>query len=335
MRYNDAMKKLILSLLFITLFACSSGEKTFQTIEGKTMGTYYKVSLYTSEKPADLKQEIDKFLVLFNKIFSNYIVDSEISRINQAKFDSVKMSKSMRKVLELSLDISRKSYGYFDITVAPLVKAWGFGPDGSKLKPTKEEVQTILGRVGHEKLKIEDERLKKPVGLAIDLSAIAKGFGVDELVKFLEFRGYGSLLVEIGGEVRTRGNKQDGSSWRVGIEGPGKELGAKIVKVVPLKDMSMATSGSYRNYVKYGDEIFNHMIDPMTGFPVKHKTISVSVLSEYCADADAWATALMSMGAEKGLDLANKFNLAALFQVKEGDKVKELISTEFEKLIKK
>ncbi len=328
------MKKLILVLSFAILTACSGDIKEIN-IEGQTMGTYYRIKTYGTEDPAELKAKVDKFLKLFNNIFSTYIKDSEISKINHSKFEHNKVSEPFKKLLEISLDVSKKSYGYFDITVAPLVNAWGFGPDGQLKKPSQEEITKLRMNVGYDKLKIVDDRLHMPVAMSLDMSAVAKGHGVDELVKFLEYDGYKHLLVEIGGEVRARGSKLDGSYWRVGIEGPGKALGSKISKVISLKNMAMATSGSYRNFVKYGDEVFNHTIDPLSGMPVRHKTISVSVVHEFCTDADAWATAFMSMGVIKGLDLANKYNLMAYFQVKEDDKIKIYTSTAFDKYIKR
>lgn len=325
------MKYLKLLIVFC-LISCDSPSKKIQ-IEGSTMGTYYKVSTYGSVSPEELKLDVDKFLILFNKIFSTYIPNSEISKINNSKFDNNKISDSLKKVLELSNIIARKSSGYFDITVAPLVDAWGFGPQGKQKKPSPEKVKELLAIIGHEKIKVQEKRLYMPTDMTLDLSAIAKGFGVDELTKFLEFKGYQNLLVEIGGEVRTRGLKADGSKWRVGIEGPGEKLGTKIIKVVPLENLSMATSGSYRNYVKYGDSIFNHTIDPKTGYPAKHQTISVTVISDYCADADAWATALMSMGHIKGLDVANKQGLKVLFQIKDGSKISVLESRNLKKFL--
>lgn len=314
------------------LFIGCSGKEQEIRIQGETMGTYYKVTTYGTQPAGELKKEVDQFLKLFNDIFSTYIPSSEISKINTSKFRKVKLSNSMRKAIELSLDISRKSQGYFDITVAPLVNLWGFGPDGKKKKPSKEEIEEAKKSVGFHHIDFQDKFIVKKIpGLKLDMSAVAKGFGVDELVKYLEYQGYSNLLVEIGGEVRTRGSKPEGKPWRVGIEGPGEELGGNLSSVVPLKNMSMATSGSYRNYLKYGDEVFNHTIDPKTGRPVQHKTISVSVVSEFCADADAWATALLSMGHEKGLDVANKLGLLAYFQIKEDDKVKVLTSTAFDK----
>lgn len=298
------------------------------------MGTYYKVTTYGTESAEDLKKDIDTFLRLFNSIFSTYIKDSEISKINSSKSEVFKLSKSMNKLFELSLDISRKSQGYFDITVGPLVNLWGFGPDGKKKKATEVEISNILKMTGYNKLNLKDARLMRPLGFYIDMSAIAKGFGVDELVKFLEYKGYSQMLVEIGGEIRTRGNKQDGTSWKVGIEAPSVEYGKSITKIVKLDGLSMATSGSYRNYLKYGDEIFNHTIDPKTGFPTSHKTISVTVISDYCADADAWATALMSMGHIKGLDFANKQDISVYFQFKEKNEIRSIESEKFKSFMK-
>jgi thiamine biosynthesis lipoprotein len=334
MVYILAMKILsLLSFLFIFL-SCSSPSKPIN-FEGETMGTYYRIKTFGTESPEDLKVEVDKFLRLYNNIFSTYIPDSEVSRINNSKFKHNKISESLLKVLELSSQISKKSYGYFDITVAPLVNSWGFGPTGKQKKPTEKEIEILLKRVGHTKVSVKENRFHKPLDMKIDLSAVAKGFGVDELVKFLEYRGYKDLLVEIGGESRTRGRKADGSYWSIGIEGPSEKLGSKIVKIIPLNNMSMATSGSYRNYLKYGDKVFSHTINPITGQPVTHTTISVTIISEYCADADAWATGLMSMGYEKGLDLASKYNLLVYFQIKEGSKISTLSSKSLERYLKK
>ena len=141
--------------------------------------------------------------------------------------------------------------------------------------------------------------------------------------------GFKSFLVEIGGEVRGQGLKPDGSKWRIGIEKPSEELGQAIQKIIDLENMSIATSGGYRNYLKYGDKIFSHTINPKTGRPVDHKLVSVSVLNPSCAVADAWATAFMVLGAEKGLDIANRLGLKAYFLVKTDKGFKELQSSKF------
>lgn len=330
-------KTLILVFVIFNLLGCSNKELKPVTIAGETMGTYYKVSLYTDKESKRLKTDIDKFFVHFNNLFSTYIKDSEISKINTSKFDKVKVSDSMAKILMIAENIAQKSTGYFDITVGPLVNAWGFGPDKEKRKrPSEKQINQLKKESGYTNIKLQNHYLNKLVpGIYLDLSAIAKGFGVDELVKYLEFQGYKNLLVEIGGEVRTRGKKLDGSSWRVGIEGPGSALGASLSSVVILDNMSMATSGSYRNFIKYGDEIFSHTINPKTGYPVEHKTVSVSVVHEYCADADAWATALMSLGGEKALKLANENDLMAYIQVKENEEIKILMTKSYKDYIER
>lgn len=323
-------------VLFLVWISCTNSPKHLVSIEGQTMGTYYKVKTYSDIDSLKLKSDVDNFLKLFNDVFSTYIPDSEISKINQTKFNKIKVSRSMGKLLDVSLDIFRRSGGYFDITVGPLVNAWGFGPDGKQKKPSESELKELRERIGSHQLELKKNYLHlNKSGLYLDMSAIAKGFGVDELVKHLEYNGHQNFLVEIGGEIRTRGTKGDGTNWIIGIEGPSEKLGAKLAKVIQLNNMAMATSGSYRNFVKYGDQIFNHTIDPKTGMPAQHKTVSVTVLHEYCADADAWATALMSMGAEKGLDHANKQELMVLFQVKTTEGISLISTRAFDKYISK
>ncbi len=324
------MKYLLLILLFVS---CTSQEKLI-SIEGNTMGTYYRVKAYTKKDADELKQDVDKFLILFNNIFSTYLPDSEISKINRSKDLKAKVSQSFQRMLILSQEIYKKSEGHFDITVSPIVNLWGFGPDGKKrIAPSDEQIKLALKNIGSDHYQIKDKILRMDKKLTFDMSAIAKGFGVDELIKFLQYDGITNLLVEIGGEVRTSGHKdpEQKTPWRVGIEGPEENLGTKILKIINLKNRAMATSGSYRNYLKYGDKIFNHTINPKTGYPVEHKTVSVTVLEEYCADADAWATALMSMGVEKASQIAKRYDLSILIQYKENDQIKTYTSPAFDK----
>jgi thiamine biosynthesis lipoprotein len=329
------MKLIIIMSLFLIL-GCSSKQEELLTVKGKTMGSYYQVKVYSKKDPVALKKDIDKFLVLFNNVYSTYIPSSELSKINTSKFDKVKLSDSMTKLLMVAEEVNRSSRGYFDITVGPLVNAWGFGPNGKRKKPTVEEVKTYLTKTGAQHLKLKDHWLtKEKKGMYLDLSAIAKGFGVDELITYLEYAGHKDMIVEIGGEIRSRGKKRDGTRWSVGIEGPSKSFGDKLSTVVFLNNIAMATSGSYRNFVKYGNETFSHTIDPKTGYPAKHKTVSVSVMHEYCADADAWATAFMAMGAKKALKMANENDIMAYIQVLEGKEVKIIMTNAYNQYIKK
>jgi thiamine biosynthesis lipoprotein len=326
------MKFISSIFIMLTLFSCLNEKEELVHITGKTMGTYYSVKVVGSNVVAeDLKIQVDGLLKEVNNVFSTYIDDSELSRLNKNQsLTPIKITPVLADVLKLSKEIYKSSDGAFDVTVGPLVNMWGFGPDKIIERPTDEEIKKKMKAIGSDNFKIiEDSIVKSKENLYIDLSAIAKGQAVDDVALVLANKGFKSFLVEIGGEVRAQGQKPDGSKWRVGIEKPSKQLGQAIQKVVVLDKMSIATSGGYRNYLKYGDEVFSHTINPKTGTPVEHKLVSVSVLNENCAVADAWATAFMVLGAEKGLDIANRLGLKAYFLVKTDEGFKEIQSSLF------
>jgi thiamine biosynthesis lipoprotein len=326
------MKFISSIFIMLTLFSCLSEKEKLVHITGNTMGTYYSVKVVGSNIVIeDLKIQVDGLLKEVNNVFSTYIDDSELSRLNKNQsLTPIKITPVLADVLKLSKEIYKSSDGAFDVTVGPLVNMWGFGPDKIIERPTDEEIKKKMKAIGSDNFKIiEDSIVKSKENLYIDLSAIAKGQAVDDVALVLANKGFKSFLVEIGGEVRAQGQKPDGSKWRVGIEKPSKQLGQAIQKVVVLDKMSIATSGGYRNYLKYGDEVFSHTINPKTGTPVEHKLVSVSVLNENCAVADAWATAFMVLGAEKGLDIANRLGLKAYFLVKTDEGFKEIQSSLF------
>lgn len=304
------------------------------------MGTYYSVKVVANENAPGLngaREAIEKRLVEINQVFSTYLSDSELSKINKLPAGKgMALSKEMESLLDLSGKISKETLGYFDITVGPIVNAWGFGPDGKQKRPTNEALDKMKESVGMDQFSVESGKLlKNESSLYIDLSAIAKGYGVDQVLALLKERGFSSALVEIGGEVRALGKKPNQADWLIGIEKPQAKLGSGIQAIVALKDMAMATSGSYRNYVKYGDEIFSHTIDPLTARPAQNNVISVSVLAPTCAKADAYATAFLSMGHQQGLFVAKKLGLPVYFIVKKGGKPAIIMSESFKPFIKK
>lgn len=303
------------------------------------MGTYYsvKVPAANSKIKTELKEKIDQRLVEINQIFSTYIKDSEISKINSTKKSiSFDISKELFEVLTLSNEIYQSTEGYFDVTVGPIVNAWGFGPDGKQKRPDVLVIKKLKESIGMNLISLpaKNKLLKQHNDLYIDLSAIAKGYGVDKVLELVKEQGYSNALVEIGGEVRTLGTKPDGSLWLIGIEKPSEELGTGIQDIVGLSGMAMATSGSYRNFVKYGDEVFSHTIDPITAKPALNNVISVTVLASSCARADAYATAFMAMGAERGLNLAKKLGLPAYFIVKNGSSTAIMHTDSFKRFLK-
>lgn len=289
--------------------------------EGQIMGTSFSVKL-RAEK--ELKLElISEALESVNDRMSTYQPDSELSVLNQSKIDvKHSVSESLRKVLEASQQINLQSGGAFDITVGPLVNAWGFGPQKERKEPSPQEIAKLKMQTGPNSWSIDPQGVSRhSEGVYLDLSAIAKGYAVDQVAQALDRSKIEHYWVEVGGEVRVKGLNSEEQYWRVGIERPAGEGKRRIFKILSLKDKSLATSGDYRNrYLDSQGVIRSHTIDPRTGEPVKHTLASVSVLHEDCMYADAWATALNVLGSERGLKLANEHKIAALFMVREGIK---------------
>lgn len=292
-------------------------------ISGSTMGTRYNIKLaglpeeISSEK---LKSRIDAELERINDQMSTYRPSSEISRFNG--YDGkewVPVSPETARVVAAAQRISNETQGAFDITVGPLVNLWSFGAEPiDQAVPGTEQIKEVKAKVGRYTVEVRDDppALRKyRSDVEIDLSAIAKGFAVDQIVELLDNLGVAGYLVEIGGEIRARGAKADGTAWVVGIEAP-KEFTRGIQEVIALVDRALATSGDYRNFFEQDGKRYSHTIDPATGRPVEHNLASVSVVTEDCMHADAWATALMVLGPEIGFHFATERNLAVLFIVR-------------------
>lgn len=293
-------------------------------ISGPTMGTQYRILIVEAglDGPGQqaLGAAIEETLVAVNASMSTYLPDSEISRFNALEStEPFAISADFAAVLVESQAISEASGGAFDATVGPLVNLWGFGPEDAPSEVSDEALETQRARVGYQHLSVGEGSLSKSVAnQVVDLSAIAKGWGVDRLVALLEERGHQNFMAEIGGEVSARGTNHKGGAWRLGIEKPLME-GRKVHTVVELSDMAMATSGDYRNFIGEGADRRSHTIDPRTGRPVTHSLASVSVVAESCMEADGWATALTVLGPEEGLQKAEEEGLAAFFLVRESD----------------
>jgi thiamine biosynthesis lipoprotein len=226
-----------------------------------------------------------------------------------------------------------------DITVGPLVNAWGFGPDARpETIPSDAEIAGLLEKVGYTKLVLDSESSslrKSEPGLLCDLSAIAKGYGVDRVAEALDGLSIQDYMVEVGGEVRTRGLNDQGQAWRIGIERPSVE-GRVIQQVLSLSNGAMATSGDYRNYYEVDGVRYSHMIDPRSGRPITHRLASVSIVEERCTRADGLATALLVLGPDEGYRLAVANDLAVLFMVKDDEEgFKGLATPAFERLLER
>jgi len=278
------------------------------------MGTTYHVTVVTDGRGSaeGLQAEIDRRLDEVNRSLSTWIGDSEISRFNRSRAvgEEFPISDDFLRVMTAADEIFARSGGAWDGTVSPLVELWGFGPGGLALSaPSAERIAAAKADVGFDKIEIRDSGalVKRHGPVTIDLSSIAKGYGVDAVAETLRGRGFVDFLVEIGGEVYAAGVRRDGRPWRVGINRPDPAAGpAEVYKVVPLRDQALATSGDYRSYVLEDGRRRSHVIDPRTAQPVTNAAVSVSVLAATSMEADGLATAVMVMGAVDGLALVER-----------------------------
>jgi len=285
-------------------------------LRGETMGTTYLVKIYGVDGiDRDLALDIDAELRQINDQMSTYLKSSELSRFNASdSTDWFDVSPETAMVVQASLRVARATDGAFDVTVGPLVELWNFGPGKTRRRvPTGAEIAETRQLVGYENLdsRLEPAGLKKSVpGLRVDLSAIAKGHGVDRVVALLNSKGAENVFVEIGGEIRTTGRK-GAEPWMVGIQKP--DAATNVIQVAhALSGGSIATSGDYRNFFSHDGKRYSHTIDASTGRPVDHQTASVTVIADDCMQADAWATAINVLGADEGLTVARENGLSVL-----------------------
>lgn len=317
--------------------ACSGEPESKVTrLSGMTMGTTYHITLVTEgevENLGNLKASVTNALAVVNQQMSTYIDNSEINRLKAQPVDEwTTVSRPLAEVLDISLWVSDISGGAFDVTLRPLIDLWGFGP-GKKVDqvPAEDDIFKAQNSVGYQYLELDKAglRVKRQKPIDLDLSAVAKGYGVDVLADLLEHEGINHYLVEIGGEMRLKGHNPRGVPWRIAVERPDETLIQSVYQPLSITDMGVATSGDYRNYFEEDGVRYSHTIDPRTGKPIRHNLVSVTVLSPSCAKADALATAFSVLGAEDALTLANREGIAALFIIKEAGQLKEVSSEAF------
>ena len=321
---------ILIIFLIIGVSACQQTNYEILVLNGLTMGTTYSVKINADNAFVEKNQisdDIDEILSEINQSMSTYIKESELSNINFSTIsDWQSLSDDLFEVIDHAINVSLKTNGAFDITIAPLVNLWGFGPDKLQNKiPTDEIIELTKQNTGYKKISI-DKSLKKisklDPNLHIDLSGIAKGFAVDKIARYLDKRGFKNYLIEIGGELIGKGLNKDNEIWQIGIENPNNNSDT-IKQIIRLKDMAMATSGNYMNYFEKDGVRYSHTINPVTGKPIKHKLASVTVLDNSAMNADALATAFMVLGSEKALSLANNLEIAVYLIIKDGKSFEE------------
>lgn len=267
--------------------------------KGRTQGTSYNIS-YVSDTPLVCQHQIDSLLHAFDLSLSSYDSSSIISKINGNQ--AIEVDTLFSRVFHRAQAIALETNGLFDITVGPLVDAWGFGVDGPQ-DVDQALIDSLKEITGYEKVRLDKQRiLKDDPRIRLDVNALAQGYAVDVMSEYLESHGLENYLVEIGGEVRASGYKPGRQLWRIGIDRPidDPENKDKILQeVVSLTNKSLATSGNYRRYYIKDGQKYSHTINPQTGYPVAHKLLSATVVADNCLDADAYATSLMVMGIDK------------------------------------
>jgi thiamine biosynthesis lipoprotein len=330
------------SFLFFTLltFALVSGcdhAPEVIKISGSKMGTSYHVTIVADQPaPADLAEQIDQVLSAVDQSMSTYKTQSELSQFNRLPIsEQVQASDQLWAVLQTSEKVWRESSGAFDPTVGPVVDLWGFGPVATEDKiPEDQAIAAALTNSGFEYLLLNssDQAISKQKAIALDLSAVAKGYAVDQVADLLEMLALPDYLVEVGGEMRLSGTNPEGAPWRIAIELP--SLMPQVQQIVAINNSAVATSGDYRNYFEKDGVRYSHTIDPRNGKPITHNLASVTVMADRCADADAWATALMVLGEEEGMRIANQYSIPAYMLIREGETFRVLSSSAFQPYLK-
>jgi thiamine biosynthesis lipoprotein len=309
-----ACTSIVLMLAYAIFGTPSTTERVFV---GQTMGTAYNIRVVGCIDTGceTLREELEARLTSLSTHLSHYDPESELSAFNRyTGSDWFPVSNDLYSVVAYSKIISKRSDGLFDITVAPAVNAWGFGPENNQGIPDADTLREAVRRSGHQKLGLRSKPfafLKQSPDLTLDLSAIAKGYAVDQLALIIEAQGFDNFLVEIGGEIRASGMRSDGRSWRIGLEPPDTQL--PIEYIVTLQNESIASSGDYRNFFTVDEKRYSHTLDPRTGWPVDHSLAGVSIIQPSAMQADVMATLLMVLGPEQGLIFAEANKLPALF----------------------
>jgi thiamine biosynthesis lipoprotein len=305
------MPKFLTIFFFFYLSSCDYNPQ-IDEIHGATMGTTYTIK---GENIGIYRAKIEQYLTQFNQIFSSWDAQSEISQFNLSAINQrVKLSQKLAFVLRKSADLHQQTNGYFDVGMGRLIDVWGFGDVKIDKKPSAKIIQQALVNSSIKRLNLTDLTATKNADIRLNLSALAKGYAVDEIAELLKNENIGRFMVEIGGEIKTRGD------WKIGIESPDNQAPIAI----DLIDEAIATSGNYRNYFVWQNQQYAHILNPHTGAPVDSDLFSASVIHPSAMSADAYATAMMAMGSEKARQFARRQNLKTVLILKSGENVIKL-----------
>lgn len=335
MRQNTVRASFSL-VIMVLLTACSPRTAPEPAVlEGRIFGTFFEVSI-GGEHDFDRNEVQAGVLAVLNEVdrqMSTYRQDSVLTQVNRAPIgEAVAVPAELYYVLRVGYDIAEQSGGAFDFTIGGLVNLWGFGPEGRvTTAPDPAQLTQRLAEVGYRHIELDDaaQTITRHRDVFVDLSGIAKGYGVQAVSDYLLSIGLNNHLVNIGGDLIALGKRQSDQPWRIGIEAPNTNL--QIVRhILPLRDVGMVGSGDYRNYFEENGVRYSHTIDPTTGYPISHKLAAVNVIGANLTEIDALATVLLVLGEERGLAYANEHDIAALFIYRDGDHFESVMSERFQ-----
>lgn len=323
-------------LIILLLFAgCGQPAPEISKFEGFTQGTTYHISYWAKEAVDGkaIESAVEGAFADIDKALSNYRPDSDIEIFNQyPSADSQEVGEEIVGLIKVARDVGQASEGCYDLTIKPLFELWGFKGDTLTI-PEEAVLKTAMAEVGLDKVTIVDEKhLQKPAGVTVDVSSVAQGYSVEKVSRLLEQRGIHDYLVEVGGELKTHGHKPDGSGWRIAVEKPlpGQQRLLKVLTMPIDQPLAVMTSGTYRHYFDVNGIRYSHILDARSGRPVSHDLVAVTVLHADPTVADAWSTALLCVGQQQGMQLANQARLKALFVQQQGENLLETKSQALE-----
>jgi len=329
-------KTIVLSIFLLISFLFKGSDQQEYTLHGYAQGTDYTVK-YFADSPLIRGCEIDSLLIKIDSSMSLYKSYSLINKFNTST-KGLTINMDFKNVINKSFEIYKDTRGKFDVTVAPLVQAWGFGPKPVTSFPDRIKIKELLKNTGMNFLKLKGtELIKKRPEIQIDLNGIAQGYSVDVVAYYLLSRGITSFIVEIGGEISMKGPKPDGSAIRIGIEGPALNENSepRIRHVISFKEGAVTTSGNYRKYLQTGGKKISHLINPKTGYPLDNQLISVTIYAKDAITADGYDNAVMAMGVEEALAFvsARKNMEAYLIYHRKNGTVTDTLTAGFRKMI--
>lgn len=334
MVYLHKIVLLFLPLLLSFLF--TKKEQQLYSIHGYAQGTDYSIK-YFADSALIAKEGVDSILMKIDSSMSLYKPYSLISKFNSSE-NGVPLDPHFLAVIRKSFEIFKDTQGKFDVTVAPLVQAWGFGPKPISVFPDSAEITELLKNVGMDYLELKGSKLlKSRPNVHLDLNGIAQGYSVDVVADYLEGKGIHCYMVEIGGEIRLKGRKPDGTAMKIGIEGPAPDgmSEPQIRHVISFTEGAVTTSGNYRKFIKSGNKKVSHLVNPKTGYPLNTELISVTIFAKDALTADGYDNAIMAMGLHEALAfIAARKNMEAyiIYQRKDGATA-DTLTTGFKKLI--